>query len=341
MKRTIRMLVISTATITAAAWPAMAEKEVKTIAIMTPEQGNDFGWNQQGVEGIERAAELTGTTAIVAQGLGYGNSRPTLMELAEEGVDLIVAHGAVFTSDAVEVGQAEGIHIAAGTASQPPLVGEYILMAEQAAYLAGVLAANSTKTGKIGIVVSSESPNWNAQTAGFAQGVRSVSKDIELRYAIIGPAAYADVAGAKRVTESVIAAGADVILGQGNGSSFGMLQAIETNNTPSGEKVWFIDVIGDKTSIDKGHLLSSIIWDMAPVYVRMVEDVRAETFGQKTYALSLADGSQDLLRSPYISEELWATIEDTRQKIIAGEIKVDLIVDPAVTRSLMSVTTAE
>ena len=48
-------------------------------------------------------------------------------------------------------------------------------------------------------------------------------------------------------------AGADVIFGQGDGATFGMLQAVETTKSPGGGNVWFIDVIGDKTSIDKGH----------------------------------------------------------------------------------------
>ena len=62
----------------------------------------------------------------------------------------------------------------------------------------------------------------------------------------------------------MIAAGADIIFGQGNGSSFGMLQAVETTKAVDGGKVLFIDVIGDKTSIDKGNLLSSVVWNMTP-----------------------------------------------------------------------------
>lgn len=317
---------------------ALAE-EVTTIAIVTPEQGTDFGWNQQGVEGLLAAAEATGTEAIVAQGLGYGNVRPTLRELAEDGAQLIVAHASGYVTEAIEVAREMDVHVAAGTPSEPPLVADYTLMGERGSYLAGVLAAKMTQTGVIGIVVSSESPNWNAQSAGFAQGVRSVSSDTVLRYAIIGPAAYADVAGARRVTESVIASGADIIFGQGNGSSFGMIQAVETLTPPTGEKVWFIDVIGDKTSIDKGHLLSSVIWDMAPVFTQMVEDIRADVFGTRSYALTLEDGSQRLLQTPHIPEDVWAELEAVKEQIIAGEIAVDIVVEPEATRALMSATT--
>src|SRR5262249_56947214 len=99
---------------------------------------------------------------------------------------------------------------------------------------------------------------------------------IKIVYAVIGPAAYSDAPGGRRVTEQVIAAGADVVFGQGDGSSFGMIEAVET---AAGKNVWFIDVIGDKSSIDKGHLLSSLLWNMVHVYSAMVEDLKADKFG--------------------------------------------------------------
>jgi basic membrane protein A len=312
--------------------------EIKKIAIVAPEQGTDFGWNQQGIEGARKAAEKMGVEIIVADGLGYGNIRPTLRELAEDGAQLIIAHASGYTTDAIEVAKENKIYVAAGAPSEPPLIGDYELTAESGAYLAGVLAAKTTKTKTIGIVVSSESPNWNAQSAGFVQGVRSVDPKITVRYAIIGPAAYSDVAGARRVTESVIASGADIIFGQGNGSSFGMIQAVETVKPPSGDKVWFIDVIGDKSSIDKGHLLSSVLWDMSPIFAKMIEDIRADRFGKVDYALSLTDGSQRLLKTKYISEDLWKELEATKAKMISGDIKVKMVTDPQETRKMMSQT---
>ena len=44
--------------------------EVKSIAILTPEDGTDYGWNQQGVDAAKAAGAATGVDVIVAQGLG-------------------------------------------------------------------------------------------------------------------------------------------------------------------------------------------------------------------------------------------------------------------------------
>jgi basic membrane protein A and related proteins len=127
-------------------------------------------------------------------------------------------------------------------------VADYTLSGHEGAYLAGRMAAKMSRSGHVGIVVSGEPPSWNSQSAGFAEGVKAEDSSVEITYAVIGPAAYSDAAGGRRVTESVIAAGADIIFGQGNGSSFGMLQAVETTTAADGEKVLFIDVIGDKSS---------------------------------------------------------------------------------------------
>ncbi len=56
--------------------------EVKSIAILTPEEGTDYGWNQQGIDAAKAAGEAAGVEVVVAQGLGYGDVRPTLRELA-------------------------------------------------------------------------------------------------------------------------------------------------------------------------------------------------------------------------------------------------------------------
>jgi len=321
---------------------AAGAAEIKSIAIVAPEQGTDFGWNQQGVEGARAAAKLKGVKFTAAQGMGYGDIRPTLRELADDGAGLIIAHAGGYATEAAEVGEETKTHIALNNRGvrKPPLIADYTLSGETGGYLAGVLAAKMTRTKVIGIVVSSESATWNSQSAGFAQGVKSVDPAITLRYAIIGPKAYSDVAGARRVTESVISANADIIFGQGNGSSFGMIQAVETVKSPSGAKVWFIDVVGDKTSIDKGALLSSIVWDFTPVFATMIDDVKADKFGTRAYSLSLADNSLHLLKSPHIPADVWDAVMAVRENIIAGKVKVEAVFDGKATRAMMSTTFA-
>lgn len=313
--------------------------DVESIAVLTPEQGTDFGWNQQGVDAAKAAGEKTGVEVIVAEGLGYGDVRPTLRELAADGVDLMIAHASGYNTAAPEIAEETKVPVAivdTPDGLKAGLVADYTLSGHDGAYLAGRLAAKVSRTGTVGIVVSGEPPSWNSQSAAFAEGVKAENPAVKIRYAVIGPAAYSDAAGGKRVTESVIASGADVIFGQGNGSSFGMLQAVETTKATDGGKVFFIDVIGDKSSIDKGNLLSSVVWDMTPVYVAMIEDLKADKFGTHGYKIGLADDSVHLLKTKNVPEDKWTEVMALRDDMLAGKITVTPEFDAAKVRAMMT-----
>jgi basic membrane protein A len=309
--------------------------DVKKLAIMTPEDPTDYGWNQQGFDAAKAVAEKFGLEFMPATGLGYGDVHPQARELADDGASLIIAHASGFNTAVPEVGAEKKVPVAIvdkeGT-GKAGVLADYTLSGHEGAYMAGALAAKMSKSKTVGIVVSGEPPSWNSQSAAFANGVKATDSGVKILYAVIGPAAYSDAAGGKRVTEQLIGGGADVIFGQGDGASFGMLQAVETSKT----KAWFIDVIGDKTKIDKGGLLSSVVWDMVPVYTQMVEDLKADKFGSHEYAISLKDNSVQLLHTKHIPDDVWASMEELRKKIIDGSVKVDRIEDAQKVRALMS-----
>jgi len=316
-------------------------QDIDSIAILTPEAGTDFGWNQQGVDAAKAAAAATGLKIVIADGLGYGDVRAPMRELAAEGVGLMIAHASGYNTAGPEIAEETGVPVAvvdSPTMLKPGLVADYTLSGHEGAYLAGRMAAKMSTTGTVGIVVSGEPPSWNAQSAGFAQGVRAENAEINVLYAVIGPAAYSDAAGGNRVTTSVIAAGADIIFGQGNGSSFGMIQAVETNAATDGSDVMFIDVIGDKSSLDTGHLLTSVVWDMTPVYISMIEDLKAGTYGTKSYSISLAGNSVKLLRTPQVPDDIWSEIMALREEIVSGSMSLTPVFDAGEVRALVTLT---
>lgn len=320
--------------------PALAQQQVRKIAVMTPERGTDMGWNQQGIVSAREAAKRLGIQVEVAEGLGYGDIRPIMRELAGNGAQLIIAHASGYNTTAHEVGVERNVPVAVVDTPKkvlrPGLVVDYTLSGHEGAYLAGVLAARMTRTGTLGIVVSGEPPPWNAQSAAFVQGARSVKAGIPIRYAVIGPAAFSDAPGGRRVAEAVIAAGADIVFGQGNGSTMGMLQGITTSKAKDGGKVWLIDVIGDKTSVAQGHLLSAVLWDMTQAFVRMVEDINAGKLGQRPYSIGLADNSVRLLKTAAIPDNVWNEIDDIQKKIASGAVKPDRVFDAQTVRARMT-----
>ena len=58
--------------------------DVKSIAVMTPEEPNDQGWNQQGFDAAKAVAEKFGLEFMPATNLGYGDVHPQARELADK-----------------------------------------------------------------------------------------------------------------------------------------------------------------------------------------------------------------------------------------------------------------
>ena len=328
-------LLIAVAALVVVAGGAASAQKVAQVGFASPEKPTDYGWNQQGYVGAKKAAAVNGAKVLDATGSGYENVEPNLRRLAQQGADLIIAHASGYNSAAPAIAEEFKVPVvvwdAKASAVKKGLVSNVLTKAQEGAYLAGVLAAQMSKTGTLGIVVSASDENWFKQAGGYCQGARSINKSVKFKYGRIGQASYADAAGGKRITQTVIAAGADVVFGMGDGSSFGMLQAVGTAKAPAGAtKVWFIDVIGDKTKIDKkGVLLSSELWDFAPIYTRAIKAVNAGTFGT-TYVLDAKNGLS-LLKTNKAPASAWAKVAAAQKKIANGSIKVtSTATEPAV-----------
>jgi simple sugar transport system substrate-binding protein len=114
----------------------------------------------------------------------------------------------------------------------------------------------------------------------------------------------------------------------GDGSSFGMMQAVETAKAPTGaSKVWFIDVIGDKRAEHGDSLLSSVLFDYTGIYNQMVDDLKAGTFG-KVYTMDVKNGGVRLLDLPEdTAQDVKDKVDAAQKSIVDGTIKVDAIGD--------------
>src|SRR5207248_443415 len=153
-------------------------------------------------------------------------------------------------------------------------------------------------------------------------GFRSVDKSSKIYFATVSPTGYDDAAGGKRVANSVIAQGADVLFTMGDNASFGYLQAIETAKV--GHKVWMIGDIGNMTPIDKNHVfLSSVLWDFTTTYKQAIKDIDAGTYGTHGYDLNLKNGGISLLKSKYIPAATWSAITKSFPGMLAND-HVDL-----------------
>jgi basic membrane protein A and related proteins len=299
--------------------------KVTSVAIATPAKTNDYGWNAQGVAGLQAAAKAYGITKVkVVTNIGYPTTPAVLQSLAAAHYGLIVAHASGYDTQAKQVAKQYKVPMVTydiPTYKSPGTLTNITTSSQQGAYLAGILAAKTSKTGTIGVVISASDTNWYEMEGGYIAGARSVNPKITVKLAQIGPASYDDSAGGKRVATSVIAAGADVIFAMGDGASVGYLQAIST--AKAGHKVWYIGDIGDYTPIDTAHVfLSSVLWNFTKAYETFIGQIQKGTFGQQGYNLTLANGGISLLHSKYIPASVWAQIATAQAGVQKGTISV-------------------
>lgn len=302
---------------------------VKTMAIVTPEKESDYGWNQQGIRAAKAAADELGITLDEHTNVGYDNTETILSQVAEGGADFIIAHASGFNTAGQRVAVQTGVPtlVVDFDQNEPGKVGTVITQAQEGAYLAGIAAAMTTETKTVGIVASAETLNWYLMAGGFAQGVHRVDPSIKIVIAYVGPAAYGDSAGGTRVAKQVIAAGADVILGMGDGATIGYLQAIES--AKADHPISYIATIGDVTEIvdNPDIVLTSVLWNYTDTYVQAVKDIEDGTFGTKTYELTVANGGLSLQRSPRLSEEILAEVDEATAEIAHGSVTVERATD--------------
>ena len=311
--------------------------KVKVVAIATPAQTNDYGWNSQGVSNAKAASAAFGAKLTSVTNIGYDKTDVVLRQLAKSGANFIIAHASGYDTVAARIAQQYKVPIMTydiPTMLTKGYVSNITTQSQESSYLAGILAARTTKTHKVGIVISASDPNWYKMSGGYAAGVRSVSKNTKIVFATIGPASYDDAAGGKRAANSVIAQGADVILTMGDGATFGYLQAIETAKV--GHKVWMIGDIGDLTPIDKNHVfLSSVLWTFTNAYKAAIADINKGTYGTHGYQLTLKNGGVSLLRTKYIPTSVWKEIGKAKLGIISGKIKVPNVTTKAAVLKLI------
>jgi basic membrane protein A and related proteins len=330
----VALLVIGvTASVTTGAFAS--KSAVSKIAIATPAKANDYGWNQQGVSAARVAAKVNGATLTVNDGIGYDNTQAVLLRLARSGNQFVIAQASGYNTIAPRVAVQTKVPMISYD-NPKNLIKNYMsdieTSSQDGAYLAGVLAAKKTATNKLGIVISAADTNWFKQAGGFVAGARSVNPDIKFAFSQVGQASYDDAAGGKRVMQATIAAGADVVFGMGDGATLGYIQAVET----SSKKVWFIDVIGNPSPIDKkGAILSSVLWDFSKVFKAAISDINAGKYGTHTYTLGLNNGVS-ILQTKYIPGPVWKLIQQTRKGIISGSIKVPLTPTKASVTSLIN-----
>ncbi|MDR2660746.1 MAG: BMP family protein [Lactobacillaceae bacterium] len=203
----------------------------------------------------------------------------------------------------------------------------------QAAYLAGVAAAKTTQTKKVGFIGGISGEVLDRFEAGFVAGVHSVDKTIDVNVQYAG--SFSDASKGKTIAQAMIANKIDVIYQAAGGVGSGVFAEAKAENesktADAKDKVWILGVDrdqkddGEYTSKDNqksNFVLASTIKKVSDV-ILSVNKLEAENKfpGGKHLTFAIKDGGVDLVDSK-MSDETKKAVDKARQEIKNGDITV-------------------
>lgn len=193
---------------------------------------------------------------------------------------------------------------------------------QEAAFLAGVAAAKTTKTKKVGFVGGTRSEVIDHFEAGYRQGVATVDPTIQVDAKYVESFTKPDVGQA--LAQAMFNNHEDVIFQAAGGSGNGVFAAAK--NEIKRKQVWVIGADRDQTAEgkygDKSLTLTSTLKGVKKTVINLVTAAQKATFpGGKTSIYGLKEQGVGLARGN-LNAATWQSIQEFKQKIIQGDLKV-------------------
>jgi len=198
--------------------------------------------------------------------------------------------------------------------------------AEQAAFLAGALAASVARAGRIGAVFGARLETTEAIAAGYVAGAREVSPGIpvDVRYLTTHPnlSGFGDVAGQERAAMDIFETGADVVLGDA-------AIAVAARLSADGQQRWAIGSDLDRRATSDpaqaAVVLTSVLIDRAGATEQVLELIYNDHSGDDL-TLGLVSGRTGLGERAPEAAPYDALLADLEAQIISGAITVPVTV---------------
>jgi len=289
---------------------------------------DDYGYNQSHAQGKADASRLSGvktveeasvpeTTAVeetmrnmiqqdgvqVLFPTSYGYYDPHILKVAKEFPDVQFFHpGALYK---------EGIH--------PKNVGSYLGYLTEPAYLAGIVAAHTSKTGKLGFVVPKPISIVLREVNAFALGARSVKPDLKVQTIFTGD--WSLPVREAEATNSLIDQGADVII-----SRVDNLKVVMTTAEKRG--VYSCGYHINQSSLAPKGFLTGVEWNWSKIYSNYAEMIRSGktlTNGGIPHMIRGGLKEEFCKLSPYgaaVSAEAQKASEAAKAKLLDGSLVI-------------------
>ena len=293
---------------------------------------DDKSFNQGAWEGAQAWAEEQGNPDAI----NYLHSKDdsdyiTNLNLAtQSGVDLVYGIGFKMQPSLEEVAKnnPEQNYAMIDSFVDLPNVASLNFADEEAAFLAGVVAANTTETGKVGFLGGVEGVVIDKFEAGFVAGVEAVDENIEVNIQYAG--SFTDPSLGRTISATMFANDVDVVFHASGPTGNGAFAEAKDLVAQDPERnLWVIGVDSDQTEqgvfeIDgeeRNINLTSTLKNTGNVLREFANQTMEEGFKGGDNWFDLSNGGVGLADGQ-LTDELKEEVESYTAKIVDGEITV-------------------
>jgi len=278
---------------------------------------------------------------IVLRDVEPGNPtsiEPAMRAFAERGYDLIIgvgfAQGPIMQSVArdypnIHFAIIDGVIFEDDGKTPKSNVASLVFKEHEGSYLAGIIAAKTTKTNVLGFVGGMDIPLIHRFEKGFEEGAKSVNPNIQVvqNYVGVTDAAWNNPGKGKELSLAQIGKGADVIFTAAGNSGLGAFDAVEQSGKVNGRATHFvIGVDSNQNMVKPGFVLTSMVKRVDNAVYDIVKLVTEHKFQAGFHVFGLESDGVGYVIDQYnrdlVSPEAIQAAEEAKKKIIAGQIKV-------------------
>ncbi|MGI8774998.1 MAG: BMP family lipoprotein [Actinomycetota bacterium] len=330
-----------------AAGETEATEDVDFLACQVTDTGgvDDKSFNQTAYAGLERAESELGVEIAFLESQTPNDFEPNINAFIDQGCDLIVTVGFLLgdaTAAAAEANpntkfaivDVDFFDFEAGEDITFENAKELTFQTDQAAFLAGYLAAGMTETGKLGTFGGINIPPVTIFMNGFEEGMDHYNKQKDADVELLGwdsgkqdglfTGDFENQDNGRNTAESLLDEGADIIMPVAGPVGLGSAAAVE--DAGEGSLIW-VDTDGCVSASEFCPLfLTSVMKNMDVAVFDAIESALNDTFEGGVYSGTLENDGVGI--APYhefeseIPDELKTEVEELRAQIISGEITV-------------------
>ena len=192
----------------------------------------------------------------------------------------------------------------------------------EGSFLVGAIAALKTESGKIGYIGGADVLLLHEFEAGYVAGIQAINPDAEISIEYISKDAtgFGQPDKAKEMALAQYQSGVDVIYAAAGGAGQGVLESAQA------QQKYIIWVDSNGNYLAPGIVLTSMVQELSASADKIIRDTLAGNFMAGVQYLGFEDGglsyAVDEHNQSLLSDEILATVESLKAKIIAGEIVV-------------------